>query len=311
IVEQLLAVPGIEVNHADINGDTALIKATRNGRAAIVAQLLAVPGIEVNHASRYGNTALTRAFKFGHTAITEQLLLADAVVPDALAANSTLQRIRAELATRTANFIAAATNGQLATMHQLLAQGLSRKILNLALIAAAGSDLELADYVAVLQLLLAQGAEINAVIATIGTSDPATAGVAESKADGAAATAVVTTVGVTESKMDDTIADTTTIMPQTILETAILRNIPELVQTLLDLGAEPNLSQAVSGYLAQFTPRSDQLAVAQAQIMIAATKAGWEATAAAQAIEIANLIREAQVKRGDPSALHAMQQSKR
>ena len=46
IVAALLAAPGIDVNAADEEGHTALIKATGKDYTEIVAALLASPGIE-------------------------------------------------------------------------------------------------------------------------------------------------------------------------------------------------------------------------------------------------------------------------
>jgi ankyrin repeat protein len=48
------------VNHADKNGDTALMSASKKGHADIV-QLLLTQEAKVNHSNRYGMTALVLA----------------------------------------------------------------------------------------------------------------------------------------------------------------------------------------------------------------------------------------------------------
>lgn len=290
VVAQLLAMPGIEIDHANESGNTALIMAACGGHDTIITQLLAMTaGINIDHAARDGTTALSCAIEgakraareadfadsgIRYTGIILQLILAGAVVPADLVDSPIIQATQKRLL----DFIAAASSGELATMQRLVAEGLPPKplLLNQALAAVIQAELADDDWLAVLQLLKAYGADLNVAAPS---------------------------AGVRESKADDPATDTSLIVPKTVLEAAILRNNPELVQTVLNWGAEPTLAPAVLDYLAQFTPRSDKPATAQAEIMIAATKAGWDATAAAQAIEIANMMREAQVLRGDPSSL--------
>ena len=87
IVKELLAHPGINVNHANLAGETALIGASMVGQVAIVKELLKHPVINVNHASTNGETALSIVclllFGFGNAeedkqAITEALRAAGA-----------------------------------------------------------------------------------------------------------------------------------------------------------------------------------------------------------------------------------------
>jgi ankyrin repeat protein len=59
-VEMFLAVGGANVNHTSNNGDSALTCATQSGHTAVVDTLLA-HGTEVNHARLDGTTALSVA----------------------------------------------------------------------------------------------------------------------------------------------------------------------------------------------------------------------------------------------------------
>lgn len=60
-VKLLLAIEGIEVNHADKTGDTPLITAVRNGHEGVVKQLLAHKSINVNLLDAHGNTIQSHA----------------------------------------------------------------------------------------------------------------------------------------------------------------------------------------------------------------------------------------------------------
>jgi ankyrin repeat protein len=79
VVGQLLAARGINVNHVNEYGTTALMWADGQGHAAVVARLLAAPGINVNHANKYGTTALIWAARKGHEAVVGQLLAVDRI----------------------------------------------------------------------------------------------------------------------------------------------------------------------------------------------------------------------------------------
>ena len=76
VVEQLLALPGIQVNQDDErNGNFPLLLASQNGHAAVVEQLLAQPHIEVNQDNeKNGTFPLLMASQNGHAAVVEQLL---------------------------------------------------------------------------------------------------------------------------------------------------------------------------------------------------------------------------------------------
>jgi ankyrin repeat protein len=74
IVKELLKQPGIDVNKADKNEFTALILASRDGRLEIVELLLEQPGIDVNKADKHGNNALIVALSNGHLEIIQSLL---------------------------------------------------------------------------------------------------------------------------------------------------------------------------------------------------------------------------------------------
>jgi ankyrin repeat protein len=73
-VRELLAVPGIDVNHVDNYQNTALLWAALQGHTEIVKLLLAVPGIDVNLVDDSKNTALLWAAYKGHTEIVKLLL---------------------------------------------------------------------------------------------------------------------------------------------------------------------------------------------------------------------------------------------
>lgn len=58
---QALLKAGAEVNHQDIDGNTALIRASRSGHTEIVKMLLSIQGIELNTCNYAGLTAVHHA----------------------------------------------------------------------------------------------------------------------------------------------------------------------------------------------------------------------------------------------------------
>jgi len=77
VVRALLALPGIDVNKADmLFHDTPLTKACLLERENMdmVNALLAVPGIDVNQADHHGNTPLLLALHNGHRQTAQALL---------------------------------------------------------------------------------------------------------------------------------------------------------------------------------------------------------------------------------------------
>lgn len=74
IVQQLLTIPGIDVNKQNEDGDTALILAVYNNRINVVKLLLAIPEINVNKRNNDGATALMFAVQEAHFDILKQLL---------------------------------------------------------------------------------------------------------------------------------------------------------------------------------------------------------------------------------------------
>lgn len=72
-VNKLLA-KGIDVNSVDVEGQTALWWAAKNGYTKIVATLLTVPDINVNALDRVGMTPLMCSILNGHTKIAKVLL---------------------------------------------------------------------------------------------------------------------------------------------------------------------------------------------------------------------------------------------
>ena len=79
VVRMLLAVDGIDVNHADRDGRTALLMASRSGYVDVVQALLDVEGIDVNKADRRGYTALMAASRWGHVNVVRMLLAVDGI----------------------------------------------------------------------------------------------------------------------------------------------------------------------------------------------------------------------------------------
>ena len=79
VVKELLKVHDINVNHANNDGNSALINAAGEGHIEIVQELLKVDGINVNHANNDGNSALINAASEGHTEIVQELLKVDGI----------------------------------------------------------------------------------------------------------------------------------------------------------------------------------------------------------------------------------------
>jgi hypothetical protein len=76
IVEQLIA-SGVNVNHIDMHGRTAIVSAVYCGHTAIVEQLIAA-GADISLINKYGETLLHIACQQGHVSIVEQLIAAGA-----------------------------------------------------------------------------------------------------------------------------------------------------------------------------------------------------------------------------------------
>ena len=83
VVESLLALPNVQVNESDENGETALIIATREGHEAIVQLLLDHKEVEVNARDVNGRTALNNAARHGHEHMIKLLLAHKEVEVDA------------------------------------------------------------------------------------------------------------------------------------------------------------------------------------------------------------------------------------
>ncbi len=71
---------GVDVNYADVHGNTALILAAAYGHTEMV-RLLIEHGADVNRANNYGNTALTWAALYGYTEIARVLIEHGARIP--------------------------------------------------------------------------------------------------------------------------------------------------------------------------------------------------------------------------------------
>ena len=76
-IAQALLAAEAEVNQADKGGDTALIWAAFHGHTETVQAMLAA-GAEVNHADKGGDTAMMWAARQGHTETVQALLSAGA-----------------------------------------------------------------------------------------------------------------------------------------------------------------------------------------------------------------------------------------
>jgi ankyrin repeat protein len=63
-----------DINSKDFNGDTALIRASKDGHEAVVEKLLNHPNIDINTENKYGRTALILASRDGHEKVAEILL---------------------------------------------------------------------------------------------------------------------------------------------------------------------------------------------------------------------------------------------
>lgn len=151
---RLLAVPGTDVNVAtDLRlRSTALLLAARNGHSAVVPDLLAVPGADVNVTGQNKWTALLWAAHNGHTDVVGQLLAAPGVAVNAADAGGLTA------------LMLAAMRGHTAVVRALLAApgvdvNAANKEGTTALMIAAQYD-----YVAVVhELLRAPGVTVNAV----------------------------------------------------------------------------------------------------------------------------------------------------
>ena len=73
-VKRLLAIPGIDINQVDKDGDTSLYLASYRGHREIIELLLAMPGIDVNKSDSYGCTPLYTASRHGDIEIVKLLL---------------------------------------------------------------------------------------------------------------------------------------------------------------------------------------------------------------------------------------------
>ena len=78
-VKLLLAAPGIDVNKADGRGKTPLYEAANDENMEVFKQLLAFPGIEVNKADNAGKTILYYASEWGYTECVKTLLSAPGI----------------------------------------------------------------------------------------------------------------------------------------------------------------------------------------------------------------------------------------
>jgi ankyrin repeat protein len=74
VVQLLLARQGVEVNHSDSEGGTALFLASQNGHVEVVWLLLARQGVEVNQTAQSGSMALMFASQNGHVEEVRLLL---------------------------------------------------------------------------------------------------------------------------------------------------------------------------------------------------------------------------------------------
>lgn len=86
---QALIAAGADVNTVSISGQTPLTVAIYRGWSLIAEALLDVPGINVNHATVHGNTPLILASKYNHVGIVQKLLATGADVTIADANNDT------------------------------------------------------------------------------------------------------------------------------------------------------------------------------------------------------------------------------
>ena len=73
-VRKLLKIPGIDVNQADSNGNTALMWAAANGRQEVVKELLQNKKVDVNQADSNGNTALILAAGNGQQEVVKVIM---------------------------------------------------------------------------------------------------------------------------------------------------------------------------------------------------------------------------------------------
>lgn len=107
-----------DVNHADINGETALMQAMRNKRGNLeIVKLLIAQHADVNHADNNGETALMWAASWGHTGIVKILITHGAEVNCAANDGNTA-------------LIYAAEDGYKKTIKRLLAYGADANHMN-------------------------------------------------------------------------------------------------------------------------------------------------------------------------------------
>jgi len=91
VVELLLAVPGIDVNLADNEGQTPLYWASRRGHSEVVELLLRAPGIDVNRPNQDGETPLYRASYGVHAEVVVLLAAAGEEEPPPLPQRSPIR----------------------------------------------------------------------------------------------------------------------------------------------------------------------------------------------------------------------------
>ena len=236
-VIRLLLANGANVNMQRPNGGTALMSAAYNGHADVIRLLLAA-GANVDMQRSDGVTALMSAAYNGHVEAVRLLLAAGAellVGPAggelSAAENAMIQTALTELEARKVAFLAAAEAGNLAKINELIElpiRGDRRLVMNQALLAVAqNSDLENAQFGAIMQQLLTHGADIN-------YAELITVGVSESKDGGGAAEAPKELM--------------------TALDLAIQQNNAARVQFLITHGANSlSLSNSTQERLAPFT----------------------------------------------------------
>lgn len=73
VINELLCSPYTKVNHADYNGDTALIHACCTKLTKIAMILLAQPNINIRHRNYSGDSALTWAINNNMTKVVDKL----------------------------------------------------------------------------------------------------------------------------------------------------------------------------------------------------------------------------------------------
>ena len=150
VVERLLQAPGINVNLQNQHGGTALRTAAFNGHTAVVERLLQVPGINVNLQNSENDTALMMAAENGHAVIVERLLQVPGI-------NVNLQKREGATA-----LMLAAQNGHTAVLEKLLAvPGINVNLQNQRGITSLGLAAKNGHVTAVERLLQAPGIDVN------------------------------------------------------------------------------------------------------------------------------------------------------